>query len=69
MIHNPKIPAYQYNPYSHEFTVEKYGFDMLISNRLKAVEAAKNAKRIGLILGTLGRQGNIKIFEVFIYFF
>ncbi|KAF7640405.1 2-(3-amino-3-carboxypropyl)histidine synthase subunit 1 [Meloidogyne graminicola] len=63
MIHNPKIPAYQYNPYSHEFTVEKYGFEMLISNRQKAIEAAKNAKRIGLILGTLGRQGNIKIFE------
>ncbi|KAL7072466.1 hypothetical protein ACQ4LE_008127 [Meloidogyne hapla] len=63
MIHNPKIPAYQYNPYSHEFTVEKYGFEMLISNRQKAIEIAKKSKRIGLILGTLGRQGNIKIFE------
>ncbi|CAK5030566.1 unnamed protein product [Meloidogyne enterolobii] len=63
MIHNPKIPAYQYNPYSHEFTIEKYGFEMLLSNRQKAIEIARKSKRIGLILGTLGRQGNIKIFE------
>jgi len=64
MIHNPKIPAYQYNPYSHEFTIEKYGFEMLLSNRQKAIEIARKSERIGLILGTLGRQGNIKIFEV-----
>lgn len=63
MIHNPKIPAYQYNPYSHEFTIEKYGFEMLLSNRQKAIEIARKSERIGLILGTLGRQGNIKIFE------
>ena len=64
MIQNPRIPAYQYNPYSRELTQEKYGFDLMIQNRKKAVEVAKKANKFGLILGTLGRQGNMRIFEV-----
>ncbi|KAI6191998.1 Diphthamide biosynthesis protein 1 [Aphelenchoides bicaudatus] len=44
-------------------TREEYGFDLMVRNRQKAVEAAQKSEIIGLIQGTLGRQGNIKIFE------
>jgi diphthamide biosynthesis enzyme Dph1/Dph2-like protein len=32
--------------------------------RRKAIEEASKAKKMGIILGTLGRQGNLKILEV-----
>lgn len=64
MIQNPTIPAYQYNPYSRQLTREEYGFELMVKNRQHAIEAAKASSRFGLIQGTLGRQGNIKIFEV-----
>ncbi|KAH7731615.1 Protein DPH-1 [Aphelenchoides avenae] len=63
MIQNPTIPAYQYNPYSRQLTREEYGFELMVKNRQHAIEAAKASSRFGLIQGTLGRQGNIKIFE------
>ncbi len=34
------------------------------ATRLQAIESARSAQRWGLILGTLGRQGNPKILEV-----
>jgi 2-(3-amino-3-carboxypropyl)histidine synthase len=64
MIQNPKIPAFKYDPYDRKLTREEYGFDLMVQNREKAVEVARNSDTIGLIQGTLGRQGNIKIFEV-----
>lgn len=64
MIQNPGIPAFHYNPYSREFTREYYGFELMIRNRQLAVQSARKAQTIGLILGTLGRQGNLRIFEV-----
>lgn len=64
MIQNPSVPAYQYNPYSRQLTREEYGFDLMVKNRQRAIDTAKGSIRFGLIQGTLGRQGNIKIFEV-----
>lgn len=58
MIHNPEIPAYRYDPYSRKFTREYYDQQQLIDIREDAIKAASSAKRIGLILGALGRQGN-----------
>uniref|UniRef100_A0A914CAT0 2-(3-amino-3-carboxypropyl)histidine synthase subunit 1 n=1 Tax=Acrobeloides nanus TaxID=290746 RepID=A0A914CAT0_9BILA len=63
MIQNPKVEAFQYDPYSRKLTNEKYGFDVMVKNRQSAIETAKKAKRFGLIQGTLGRQGNLKIFD------
>uniref|UniRef100_A0A1I7XTB8 2-(3-amino-3-carboxypropyl)histidine synthase subunit 1 n=1 Tax=Heterorhabditis bacteriophora TaxID=37862 RepID=A0A1I7XTB8_HETBA len=63
MIHNPNIPAYQYDPYSRKLTREFYDFDLMRKNRLESVEIARKSKTFGLIQGTLGRQGNIKIVE------
>lgn len=58
MIHNPTIPAYRYDPYSRRLTHETYDHDTLLKDRSAALTAARKAKRWGLILGSLGRQGN-----------
>jgi 2-(3-amino-3-carboxypropyl)histidine synthase len=58
MIHNPSIPAYRYDPYSRKLTRETYGHDEMRDLRRDAITTAKQAKRWGLILGSLGRQGN-----------
>uniref|UniRef100_A0A1I7ZGE5 2-(3-amino-3-carboxypropyl)histidine synthase subunit 1 n=1 Tax=Steinernema glaseri TaxID=37863 RepID=A0A1I7ZGE5_9BILA len=63
MIHNPELPAFQYDPYSRKLTRESYDFKKMTSNRGRAVEIAKEAKTFGLIQGTLGRQGNSRIVE------
>ena len=58
MIHNPSTPAYRYDPYSRRLTHETYDHDTLLSDRSKALAQARKAKKWGLILGSLGRQGN-----------
>ncbi|CAM9024767.1 unnamed protein product [Wickerhamomyces anomalus] len=59
MIHNPEIPAYRYDPYSRKFTREYYDQKQMIKVREDAITTASKAKKIGLILGALGRQGNV----------
>lgn len=63
MIQNPKLPAYRYDPYSRVFTRETYAHDELHTLRRDAIAAARRARKIGLILGTLGRQGNPNTIE------
>ncbi|ULU01413.1 hypothetical protein L5515_004480 [Caenorhabditis briggsae] len=63
MIHNPAIEAFQYDPYSRKLSREYYDHDLMRKNRLGAVEIAKNCQTFGLIQGTLGRQGNLKVVE------
>ncbi|KAF3911557.1 hypothetical protein ABW20_dc0110262 [Dactylellina cionopaga] len=58
MIQNPNIPAYRYDPYSRKFTREEYDHEEMYGLRRDAIQQAKKAKKFGLILGTLGRQGN-----------
>jgi len=58
MIANPMLPALRYDPYSKVFTREAYDSPALLSIRLKDINRAKKAERWGVILGTLGRQGN-----------
>lgn len=58
MIHNPSIPAYRYDPYSRRLTHETYDHDQLLTDRSNALTQARTAKKWGLILGSLGRQGN-----------
>ncbi|KAL7936024.1 diphthamide biosynthesis protein 1 [Trichoderma chlorosporum] len=58
MIHNPAIPAYRYDPYSRKLTRETYGHDEMQTVRRSAIQTARKARRWGLILGSLGRQGN-----------
>ncbi|KAJ2745761.1 Diphthamide biosynthesis protein 1 [Coemansia sp. BCRC 34490] len=63
LIHNPGVPAYAYEPYGKKFTRERYGHEEMQSLRKHAIEGARRAKKFGLILGTLGRQGNPKVLE------
>lgn len=63
MIANPRVSAYKYDPYSKEFTVEHYDHSLMLSTRRDAILKASTAKKFGLILGTLGRQGSPKIME------
>ena len=60
MIHNPDIPAYRYDPYDQKFTREYYDQEEMTQVREDAMLTSKRAKKIGLILGALGRQGNPK---------
>lgn len=64
MISNPSVRAYKYDPYSKTFTQEYYDHELMIDVRKMAIEEASKAKRFGLILGTLGRQGNPKVLQV-----
>lgn len=63
MIANPHLKAYRYDPYDKKFTEEFYDHDLMRSTRKDAIEIAKNAKLFGVILGTLGRQGNPKVLD------
>jgi len=58
MIRNPTLSAYRYDPYSKCLTSESYDVGHLHSSRLAAIQKAKSAKTFGVVLGTLGRQGN-----------
>ena len=61
MIHNPHIQAYRYDPYSKKLTKEGYDHNKMHQIRKGAIETAKSAKKYGIILGTLGRQGSPRI--------
>eukprot|EP00850_Spirogloea_muscicola_P024875 SM001677S02992 [mRNA] locus=s1677:111:1679:+ [translate_table: standard] len=60
MIANPAMPAYRYDPYARVLTVEKYDQAGMRRARRSAIEKAAPARRWGLVLGTLGRQGNLR---------
>ncbi|KJA24516.1 hypothetical protein HYPSUDRAFT_214415 [Hypholoma sublateritium FD-334 SS-4] len=76
MIANPDVPAFRYDPYSKKLTRERYNHQEMQTFRDDAVQAAqKSIKPLsetapssaddppplwGVILGTLGRQGNLK---------
>lgn len=67
LIANPNVEAYKYNPYNKEITKESYDFEKMTCDREKAIETStqvcQNEGIFGLILGTLGRQGNPKILQ------
>jgi 2-(3-amino-3-carboxypropyl)histidine synthase len=64
MISNPHIDAfYRYDPYGKALTVEVYQHRKMKDLRWAAVERARSAKTFGIVLGTLGRQGNPAIVQ------
>lgn len=63
MIQNPTIKAFKYDPYSKKFTREFYDYDKMIHTRSKSISDASKSKKIGIILGLLGRQGNLITFN------
>lgn len=63
MIANPGIEAYRYDPYGRILTVEEYDQEGMRTARRAAIEAAQGAELWGVVLGTLGRQGNPRILD------
>lgn len=63
MIANPNVKAYRYDPYSRVLTYEQYDQKGMREARRKAIEQAQFSKQWGVILGTLGRQGNPQILK------
>lgn len=64
MIHNPELSYYKYDPYGRTITREFYDHGAMKSLRTNAIETAKAKGRSwGLILGTLGRQGNPNVYS------
>jgi len=61
MIANPNLKAYRYDPYSKVFSQEYYDHDTMKTNRSNAIQRAKQSTKWGIILGTLGKQGNPNI--------
>lgn len=61
MIANPRLKAYRYDPYDKKFTLEEYDHKAMQSIRWDHIKRAKGAKKIGIILGTLGRQGSSRV--------
>jgi 2-(3-amino-3-carboxypropyl)histidine synthase len=59
LISNPHIDTfYRYDPYGKTLTIEEYEHQRMKDLRWDAIDAARNAQSFGIILGTLGRQGN-----------
>ncbi|KZV31502.1 diphthamide biosynthesis protein 1 [Dorcoceras hygrometricum] len=63
MIANPGIKTFRYDPYLSKLFLEEYDHDGMKDERRRAIERARNAKNWGIVLGTLGRQGNPRILE------
>lgn len=82
MIANPDVPAFRYDPYSKKFTRERYNHQEMQTTREQAVRTAKQSIEVfrapeltkiqnesplwGVVLGTLGRQGNVNQMQVHI---
>ncbi|GAX79013.1 hypothetical protein CEUSTIGMA_g6453.t1 [Chlamydomonas eustigma] len=64
MIANPSIPAFRYDPYARVLTQEYYDQQGMRDVRKRAIETSRSAKHWGLILGTLGRQGNPHLMDM-----
>ena len=58
MIANPQVPAYRYDPFGRIMTRERYDQSGMRRVRRQMVERSRDASTWGLVLGTLGRQGN-----------
>ncbi|KAJ3299214.1 Diphthamide biosynthesis protein 1 [Blyttiomyces sp. JEL0837] len=63
MIANPHLAAFRYDPYARQFTSEKYDHGAMRRLRSAAINSMKGAKRVGLVVGTLGRQGSPKVVD------
>lgn len=74
MISNPNLPAYRYDPYAKKMTIEKYHTEKMHEIRKAAVARASLIQpplsddptaplppKVGIILGTLGRQGSTSV--------
>lgn len=65
MIQNPQVKGgfYRYDPFQLTLTRESFAHGEMHRQRRASIEAAGSATLVGLILGTLGRQGSSGVLE------
>jgi len=63
MMQNKDVTFYRYDPYTQVFTTESFDHEQLEKIRTQEILKARDAKVVGLILGTLGRQGSVGVLE------
>eukprot|EP00443_Scrippsiella_acuminata_P008787 CAMPEP_0115270594 /NCGR_PEP_ID=MMETSP0270-20121206/53651_1 /TAXON_ID=71861 /ORGANISM="Scrippsiella trochoidea, Strain CCMP3099" /LENGTH=506 /DNA_ID=CAMNT_0002686901 /DNA_START=86 /DNA_END=1606 /DNA_ORIENTATION=- len=65
MIQNPSVKSgfFRYDPFYQTLTRESFAHSAMHGQRKAAIEAAKGAEMVGLILSTLGRQGSSGVLE------
>jgi len=63
MIANPRVKAYRFDPFLGVLVLEEYDHVGMKQARKAAVLAARKATSWGVILGTLGRQGSVKVLD------
>ncbi|KAM0681721.1 hypothetical protein GINT2_000235 [Glugoides intestinalis] len=63
MIRNPELSFYRYCPFTRKMSKEFYDFEKMKNSRVAEIARAFNGKSFGVILGSLGRQGNKQIFN------
>ncbi|KAL2928055.1 2-(3-amino-3-carboxypropyl)histidine synthase subunit 1, partial [Bienertia sinuspersici] len=65
MIANPGVKTFRYDPYLGRLFLEEYDHKGMKYSRKKAILKAKEKEGLswGIVLGTLGRQGNPRILE------
>lgn len=63
MIANPGVKAFRYDPYMGKLFLEEYDHEGMKEERRRAIERSRGAKIWGIVLGTLGRQGNPRVLE------
>ncbi|KAM0687807.1 hypothetical protein COBT_000942 [Conglomerata obtusa] len=61
MINNPHLIFYKYCPFTKRMSREYYDYTKMLKTRKEAKEKAFKGKTIGVILGTLGRQGSLAL--------
>ncbi|CBZ52833.1 putative diphthamide synthesis domain-containing protein [Neospora caninum Liverpool] len=63
MIQNPTLRFLRYDPFLKRLFRESYNHAQLHRSRQAAIEAARCARSVALLLSTLGRQGSVGILE------
>ncbi len=65
MLQNPGYnhAFYLYNPYSKKLTREEYAHEQMEAIRRKEIQRAAHAQEVGVIIGTLGRQGDLQLYR------
>lgn len=63
MIRNPNLNFFKYCPFTRKLSREFYDFDKMKTGRMEQIRKAYAGKTFGVILGSLGRQGNKQIFS------
>lgn len=63
MIQNPTHSFYRFDPYLNKIFKEEFDLNSMKTRRLVSILKTKESNYIGLIMGTLGRQGSVHILK------